>query len=160
MFAKYFLAGFIAVISVSSLASAQATNMANAPTDGKWLTGDEIMKEYTNTTQTGMYSWTRNNSNVPVSFTETHNDNTITTYNEYSKDDFTVKGVWIVKKNIICYYYSDWRMQGEHCFKVLKSGNCYYHYGRNHPGTFENLDAWNSVGYDEDETPTCVPPIS
>ena len=163
MSSKYFLVALLAAASSLSLAeaaTAQATRMAEAPTSGKWLSGDEIIAEYTDSTQTGMYSWTHNNDGIPVSFSETHFDNAVTTYREFSKKDFTTKGVWIVRKNVICYYYKDWRMNAENCFTVLKSGNCYYHYDDLHPQNFEKLDNWNSVGYDENETPTCVPPIS
>jgi len=158
---KYFpkiATGLFLAVCLASPVAAQATRMANSPTSGTWMSGEEIIAEYTDTTQTGMYSWTK--ENAPVSFKETHNDNTITTYNEYGKEDFTTKGVWIVKKNIICYYYKDWRMNNENCFTVLKSGNCYYHYDDLKEQNFEDMDNWNSVSYDENETPTCVPPIS
>jgi len=153
MFAKYCLSFFAVFGLMSGTALAQATNMADTPTDGEWLTGDQIIEEYTNTTQSGMYSWTREGG--PVSFSEDHLDNTITTYNEFGREDFTIKGVWIVKKDIICYYYSDWRINPKNCFNVLKNGNCYYHYSSPHP-----QENWNSVGFNENETPTCVPPIS
>ena len=138
--------------------SAQSMRMAEAPTTGEWLTGDQILKEYTDTTQTGMYSWMLDGA--PLAFSETHHDNTVTTYNEFGKTDFTIKGVWIVKKNVICYYYKDWRINPVNCFTVLKSGNCYYHYDDEKKPDFENMEEWNSVGYDARETPTCVPPIT
>ena len=139
-------------------ASAQATRMADIPTTGEWMTGDQIIKEYTDSTHTGMYSWMK--EGAPVSYREIHFDNTITTYFEYGREDFTTKGVWVVKKNIICYYYSHQDMNSENCFNVLKNGNCYYHYSAPRPQTFENLEGWNSVGYDEDVVPSCVPPIT
>lgn len=153
-------AAFLAAFIIAAPAAAQATNMAEVPTSGEWMTGDEILEEYTNTTQTGMYSWTRNNDGVPVSFSEVHYDNTITQYNEFGQTDFKIKGVWVVKKNVICYYYDDWRINPVNCFTVLKSGNCYYHYDDEKAPNFDDMEDWNSVGFNEDETPTCVPPIS
>lgn len=155
---KHFIGLALGVICSAQIASAQATRMAEAPTDGEWMTGDQIIKEYTDSTQTGMYSYLKNNA--PVSYTEIHYDNTITLYNEYGREDFSTKGVWVVKKNIICYYYSHGDMNPENCFNVLKSGNCYYHYSSPRPQNFEKLESWNSVGYDEDVVPTCVPPIT
>jgi len=160
---QYFLKGkhvlgLALSLSLYANAHGQATRMAEAPTGGKWLSGKEIIDEYTDSTQTGMYSWMKNNA--PVSFSETHYDNAITTYNEFGKEDFTIKGVWIVKKDIICYYYRDTRMNAENCFYVLKTGNCYYHFSDSLPKSFDILEQWNSVGYDEDVVPTCVPPIS
>ena len=164
MLTRYRLIAFLITLSLSPIlppiAQAQVTNMADVPTSGEWLSGDEILKAYTNTTQTGMYSWTRNDDGIPVSFSETHYDNTITTYNEFGREDFTIKGVWTVKKNIICYYYDDWRISPVNCFTVLKNGNCYYHYDDAKAPNFQNMENWNSVSFNENETPTCVPPIS
>ncbi len=150
--------GILIGAALCTPAHAQATRMAEAPTEGKWLSGKEIIDEYTDSTQTGMYSWMKNNA--PVSFSETHFDNAITTYNEFGREDFTIKGVWIIKKDVICYYYRDSRMNAENCFLVLKSGNCYYHYSAPRAKDFKDLENWNSVGYDAKQTPSCVPPIS
>lgn len=164
MSTKYRLNIPLALISsallISAPAAAQVTNMAEVPTDGEWLTGDEILKEYTDTVQTGMYSWTRDNNGIPVSFSEIHHANTITEYSEFGREDFTIRGVWVVKKNVICYYYDDYRINPVNCFTVLKSGNCYYHYDDEKAQDFKDMEDWNSVGFNEDETPTCVPPIS
>jgi len=158
MFAQYRLIFIFLLMCFFSAASAQQMSMADAPTSGHWMTGEEILAEYTDSTQEGMYSWLQDG--VPVGFSESHDANAQTRYQEFGSEDFTIRGVWIVKNDVICYYYSDWRMSPENCFYVLKSGNCYYHYDTERERNFEGLESWNSVSYDKGTQPSCVPNIS
>ena len=84
--------------------------------------GDELIDIFNGTTMDGIYKRPREQSGSNQ-FTETFHTNGSTTYHEGNIKD---KGTWNIQENTICFRYEGPLSGGYSCFRVFKSGTCYY----------------------------------
>jgi len=121
------------------------------------LNGDAILQDFLGTTFNGAYSLTKDGE--PTRFyTETHQENSEVLYVENGE---SFPGIWTIRRNLMCYdYYSD-AMNGG-CFKIFRSGNCYYFYGDIVPSHLigEEKNYWTARSVIKGQTPDCDPGIS
>lgn len=129
--------------------------------------GEGMLKAYENKTMEGVYKEFAADvaaGRRPVTFTETHHDNATTTYEHRTQDEtYTIKGIYTVQKDTICYHYnSPGRVVGSFCFYVFLQESCYFHFYANEgiPTTLEEFDNWSSMAYAKEDAGTCLPNIS
>lgn len=140
---------------------------APMPTNNfKQLVGDEIMAAYVNKTMEGIYSSYADEIRAnlrPVTFTETHHDNATSTYNHRGDDEFTVTGIYQVRKKHLCYYYNDPpHITGQHCFYVFRTDSCFYHFSADAPvpAKQEDFELWISMAYAKEDAGRCLPDVA
>ena len=100
----------------------------------------------------------------PAEFTEFHHDNATTTYEHRAlNNSYTIRGIYTVQKDTICYYYnSPGKVVGTFCFYVFLRGSCYFHYHEPDgiPKTEEEFENWSSMAYAREDRGTCLPSIA
>lgn len=129
--------------------------------------GEGMLDAYENKTMEGIYQEFAADmaaGRKPVTFTETHHDNATTTYNHRSEsEDYTIKGIYTVQKDTICYYYnSPGKVTGSFCFYVFLNESCYYHFyaPEGLPITVKDFEGWSSMAYAKEDAGTCLPNIA
>ncbi len=85
--------------------------------------GQDLVKAFNGTTMDGIYKLPRQRSGTDE-FTETFNTDGSTVYRE---GDITDNGHWVIVDDTICFRYTG-ALSGVSCFKVFRSGTCYYSY--------------------------------
>ena len=133
----------------------------------KQIFGEGMLEAYENKTIEGVYPEFAADiaaGTPPAEFTEFHHDNATTTYEHRSEEQsYTIKGIYSVKKDLICYYYnSPGKVVGSFCFYVFKRDSCYFHYHEPDglPATAEDFENWTSMAYAREDRGTCLPSIS
>ena len=132
----------------------------------KQLFGEEMMEAYQNKTLEGIYAdyaMMMRNKEEPATFTEFHHDNATTTYEHRGHINFTTTGVYVVRKDRMCYMYNDPpNVVGRFCFYVFERDNCYYHFSTSDPlpAKSEDFDNWTSMAYRHEDADTCLPDIT
>jgi len=134
--------------------------------------GEDMMAAYENKIMEGVYKEYALDiaaGRPPTTFTETHHDNATTTYNHRAPEkEYTIKGIYTVQKDTICYYYNNPEVSGKFCFFVFLNDSCYFHYfappsvplSDSLPKTEEDFDNWTSMAYSKKDAGTCLPSIS
>jgi hypothetical protein len=137
---KIFSVGMILVLWASFLSWAQDVNG-----NPRRMTNSELSATFPNMTMVGKYA-------DGMNFKETyHEDGSIT----YADDASVDHGRWFVRGNLFCTFYDT---ANGACFSVQKSGaNCYeYFIQEEEDGSPSgDLNAWNSIGWDETKPSTC-----
>lgn len=182
-FKKFFLSSLTA-IALPLAATAQSTE---APDEAETVLGEQSVADmlgfrqvfgkdmiaaYENKTMEGVYKEYALDvaaGRPPTTFTETHHDNATTTYNHRAPDkEYTVKGIYTVQKDTICYYYNNSEVSGKYCFFVFINDSCYFHFfapsnvplEQSLPKTEEDFEDWSSMAYSKEDAGTCLPSIS
>lgn len=134
--------------------------------------GKDMIAAYENKTMEGVYKEYALDvaaGRPPTTFTETHHDNATTTYNHRAPEqEYTVKGIYTVQKDTICYYYNNPQVSGKYCFFVFINDSCYFHFfaptnaplAESLPKTEEEFEDWSSMAYSKEDAGTCLPSIS
>jgi len=162
-----FMALFLTGISAADGPGTTADKPSLAQTLGfEPVTGEDILATYENKTIEGVYNDYAANVRAgirPARFTETHFDNATTLYEHRGKTDYTIKGIYTVKKDQICYQYNaPGKAVGNFCFYVFKQENCYFHFYEpfGYPETEEAFKSWASMAYAKEDVGTCLPNIA
>lgn len=137
-------------------ASAQSQNTDIRPKANR-IIGDALLDEFIGITHKGAYNFT--DDGEPRRFyAETHHDDGRVTYTEEGQ---SFGGVWIIKREALCYVYKDPSMSGG-CFRVYKVGNCFYFYTDLLPERSDELDRdyWTARSVKAGEAPNCEPGLS
>jgi len=102
--------------------------------------------------------------------TETQEDTTAESIGKHRapEKEYTIKGIYTVQKDTICYYYNNPEVSGKFCFFVFLNDSCYFHYfappsvplSDSLPKTEEDFDNWTSMAYSKKDAGTCLPSIS
>ncbi len=129
--------------------------------------GEGMLDAYENKTIEGVYPEYRADilaGNRPAEFTEFHHDNATTTYEHRAAgESYTIKGIYTVQKDTICYYYnSPGKVVGTFCFYVFLRGSCYFHFHEPDgiPTKEEDFENWSSMAYAREDRGTCLPSIA
>lgn len=128
--------------------------------------GVELLPTYENKTMEGIYNSYEAELRAglkPETYTETHHDNATTLYDHRGRENYTIRGIYQIKKDQICYTYKTEKYwNGTYCFYVFTSNGCYYHFyeGSGFPKSEEDLARWDSMAYAKEDAQTCLPNIA
>ena len=156
----------LALFWTPAFAETKATDEPENETSFRQLLGEEMMAAYQNKTLEGIYAsyvQAMKNDEEPVTFTEFHHDNATTTYEHRGLTSFKTTGVYIVRKDRMCYMYNDpGNVVGRFCFYVFEQDNCYYHFSVQEPLPVKakDFDNWTSMAYRHEDADTCLPDIT
>lgn len=146
----------IATVAFSGSAAAQSQSTDIRPNANR-IMGEALLDEFMGVTHDGAYNFT--DDGEPRRFyTESHHEDGRVTYAE---DGVKEDGVWIIKRDSLCFAYKNDTMNGG-CFRVYKVGNCYYYYSDMIPEFDGELDRdyWTARSVKAGETPDCDPGLS
>ena len=160
------LLGLAILLPASALAETEKTKEGTNTSGYRQLIGEEMMDAYQNKTLEGIYAsyvQAMRNNEEPVTFTEFHHDNATTTYEHRGLTKFTTTGIYIVRKDRMCYMYNDPpNVKGKFCFYVFEQDNCYFHFTTDEPLPLKakDFDKWTSMAYRHEDADTCLPDIT